>query len=349
LATIDQKLYNSAATGTAITRYVHPDHLGSTNVVTDASGTVAQIVDYYPYGATRVSSTTYPTNEKRQYIGQFMDAQTGLDYLNARYYEAPRGQFLSQDPMFWILRANLQNPQSSNPYSYAENNPIIKKDTNGQFAVLALMAAGAVVSMVSQGVSDYASGNPVQWQNYAGAAAGGSVAPLAFLATAALGAPAAAPFVAGGIQNSTQELISQSLQISYGDQAQYDWTSVALNGGIGVAESGLPLPRIRSVSVGSNSALAVSNQMYTKIAKSQITNMSVRTVGKVAAANAVSNIAPTAIQTYINSASLAVNSGSMGGNASPQSRLWCTPNGAIINWGGLVVVPSPTATAASKK
>ena len=59
-----------------MTRYVHPDHLGSTNVVTDASGTIAQLLDYYPYGATRVSSTTFPTNEKRQYIGQFTDAQT---------------------------------------------------------------------------------------------------------------------------------------------------------------------------------------------------------------------------------------------------------------------------------
>ena len=36
LATIDQALYNGAATGSPITRYIHPDHLGSTNVVTDA-------------------------------------------------------------------------------------------------------------------------------------------------------------------------------------------------------------------------------------------------------------------------------------------------------------------------
>jgi hypothetical protein len=60
MGTIDQKLFNSSATGTAITRYVHPDHLGSANVVTDASGTIAQLLDYYPYGATRVSSTTWP-------------------------------------------------------------------------------------------------------------------------------------------------------------------------------------------------------------------------------------------------------------------------------------------------
>src|SRR6516162_4579964 len=124
LSTIDQKLYNGAATGTAITRFVHPDHLGSTNVVTDASGTVAQLLDYYPYGASRVSSSTFPTNEKRQYIGQFMDAQTGLDYLNARYYDGVRGQFLSQDPVFWEVGLTqdgkdvLALPQAMNSYNY---------------------------------------------------------------------------------------------------------------------------------------------------------------------------------------------------------------------------------------
>jgi RHS repeat-associated protein len=131
LGTIDQKLYNGTATGTAIARYVHPDHLGSTNVVTDASGAVAQLVDYYPYGATRVSSTTYPTNEKRQYIGQFMDAQTGLDYLQARYYDSARGQFVNEDPVFWNGKQNLTDPQSLNVYSYAQGNPITGKDPLG--------------------------------------------------------------------------------------------------------------------------------------------------------------------------------------------------------------------------
>jgi RHS repeat-associated protein len=109
LSTIDQKLYNGTATGTSIIRYVHPDHLGSTNVVTDASGTIAQLLDYFPYGATRVSSSTFPTNEKRQYIGQYSDA-SGLSYLNARYYSPTQGQFLSEDPVFWNSRQNLADP-----------------------------------------------------------------------------------------------------------------------------------------------------------------------------------------------------------------------------------------------
>jgi uncharacterized protein RhaS with RHS repeats len=39
LAAVDQQTAGVAATGTAQTGYIHPDHLGSTNVVTNASGT----------------------------------------------------------------------------------------------------------------------------------------------------------------------------------------------------------------------------------------------------------------------------------------------------------------------
>ena len=55
VSTVDQQFASGVATGTAQTRYIHPDHLGSTNVMTNASGTVVQTLDYYPYGATRVS------------------------------------------------------------------------------------------------------------------------------------------------------------------------------------------------------------------------------------------------------------------------------------------------------
>jgi YD repeat-containing protein len=69
VATVDQQMASGNATGTAKTRYVHPDHLGSTNVVTDENAAVVQTLDYYPYGATRISINS-GTNEARQYIGQ---------------------------------------------------------------------------------------------------------------------------------------------------------------------------------------------------------------------------------------------------------------------------------------
>jgi RHS repeat-associated protein len=117
---------------------VHPDHLGSTNVVTDEGGNLVQTLDYYPYGSTRISDAT-STNQLRKYIGQFADQQTGLDYLNARYYEPNRAQFVTQDPVFWEIGQTqdgmqvLTNPQQANSYSYAGDNPITNKDPTGRF------------------------------------------------------------------------------------------------------------------------------------------------------------------------------------------------------------------------
>ena len=99
LGTVDQKMVNGTATGTAITRYNHPDNLGSTNVTSDSGGNLAQWFDYAPYGSLLASENTGTTTAARQYIGQFSDA-SGLSYLNSRYYNPVQGQFLSQDPEF---------------------------------------------------------------------------------------------------------------------------------------------------------------------------------------------------------------------------------------------------------
>jgi RHS repeat-associated protein len=133
VATVDQQTASGNATGTAKTRYVHPDHLGSTNVVTDENGNVVQTLDYYPYGSTRISVAT-STRERRQFIGQFTDDST-LSYLNARYYDEARGQFLSEDPVFLGApkQQDLRNPQNLNAYIYSIDNPINKRDPSGKY------------------------------------------------------------------------------------------------------------------------------------------------------------------------------------------------------------------------
>src|SRR5215831_2630226 len=139
VSTIDQQTASGAATGTAQTSFIHPDRLGSTNVVTNASGTVVQTLDYYPYGAARISTSVGGADSARKYIGQFADA-SNLDYLNARYYDGNRGQFLSEDPLFvGDQRAqNLMDPQSLNAYSYSDDDPIGQRDPSGQGILLDL-------------------------------------------------------------------------------------------------------------------------------------------------------------------------------------------------------------------
>src|SRR5207245_11603963 len=104
LATMDQQTASGVATGTAKTRYVHPDHLGSTNVVTDENDNVVQTLDYYPYGSLRINNKVGGADEKRKFIGQMYDDSSQLSYLQARYYDGSRGQFLSEDPTFWCQR-----------------------------------------------------------------------------------------------------------------------------------------------------------------------------------------------------------------------------------------------------
>jgi RHS repeat-associated protein len=122
----------------ALPSYVHPDHLGSTNVVTDQNQNLVQTLDYFPYGGTRISNST-TTNIKRKFIGQFYDENTNLNYFNARYYSSDRGQFISQDPVFWEIglsqdgRSALSNPQALNSYGYANDNPITNKDPSGRW------------------------------------------------------------------------------------------------------------------------------------------------------------------------------------------------------------------------
>jgi RHS repeat-associated protein len=86
---------------TASTTYIHPDHLGGTNVITNSSGAVTQTLDYYPYGSQRIASGS--ANEQRRFIGEEYDGDTDFSYLNARYYQGSRGQFMSQDPVFLLM------------------------------------------------------------------------------------------------------------------------------------------------------------------------------------------------------------------------------------------------------
>jgi len=148
---------------TTTVAYIHPDHLGGTNAITDDAGDVVQTLDYYPYGTKRIESGQ--DLSQREYIGQYYDEDTALSYLNARYYDGARGQFTSQDPVFWEdpLRQNLQNPQSLNSYSYAENNPIVKSDPTGRcvgplVAVCIGGGVGAIGGIANQAFNDYLTG-----------------------------------------------------------------------------------------------------------------------------------------------------------------------------------------------
>ncbi|OGZ73493.1 MAG: hypothetical protein A2908_02185 [Candidatus Staskawiczbacteria bacterium RIFCSPLOWO2_01_FULL_38_12b] len=111
------------------------DHLQSVQVTTDSSGVPVEIQDYGTFGGAGLNDRSSTFDSQRKYIGEQYDTDTELNYLNARYYNSVTGKFISQDPVFLgdPNQQNLQDPQSLNSYSYANNNPIRLSDPTGKF------------------------------------------------------------------------------------------------------------------------------------------------------------------------------------------------------------------------
>jgi RHS repeat-associated protein len=64
------------------------------------------------------------------YTGHVNDIDSGLFYMQARYYDPAVGRFISPDP----VRPASGNPFNFNRYAYASNNPIINIDPTGTAA-----------------------------------------------------------------------------------------------------------------------------------------------------------------------------------------------------------------------
>ncbi len=62
--------------------------------------------------------------------GKERDAETGLDFFEARYDSSAQGRFTSPDPVFASV-AHLLDPQRWNLYSYVRNNPLSLTDSTG--------------------------------------------------------------------------------------------------------------------------------------------------------------------------------------------------------------------------
>lgn len=94
--------------------------------ITNASGAIVEQTGYAAYGER--TNTTMQT--QKGYIGERFDPETGLMYLNARYYDPAFGRFISPDD--WDP---TKEGVGTNRYAYAENDPINKSDPNGHAGI----------------------------------------------------------------------------------------------------------------------------------------------------------------------------------------------------------------------
>ncbi len=115
----------------AAAHYVNTDHITGSNIVSNDAKTTQEVLDYYPFGSSRLDEQT-SFNEQVKYAGHVFDSATAFSYMNSRYYNSAVGRFLSEDPLFNTIGFDLSDPQTLNSYSYVTNNPLRYIDVTGQ-------------------------------------------------------------------------------------------------------------------------------------------------------------------------------------------------------------------------
>ncbi len=116
--TMDEPL---AMLRTSATNYYEADGLGSVTSLSNAAGAVAQTYAFDSFGKTTPTGSLV---NPFQYTGRELDAETGLYYYHARYYDPNSGRFLSEDPIGFA-------GSGTDFYAYVRNDSINLDDPLG--------------------------------------------------------------------------------------------------------------------------------------------------------------------------------------------------------------------------
>lgn len=110
--------------------YYHNDISGSPMLTTNAKGDVLWKENYRPYG-DKLKKEKNSVNNKIGFHGKPFDDDSGLSYMQARYYDPILGRFMGIDPVDY----QEDNIHSFNRYAYANNNPYKYVDPDGNTPV----------------------------------------------------------------------------------------------------------------------------------------------------------------------------------------------------------------------
>ena len=132
-------------------RYVHTDHLGSVDTLTDESGAVVERLSYDAWGKRRVASGANAWRDavlpiaggetRRGFTGHEHLDEFALIHMNGRVYDPSLGRFLSADPFIQFPAST----QGLNRYSYVNNNPLSFTDPSGYFIGKIFKGIGRIV------------------------------------------------------------------------------------------------------------------------------------------------------------------------------------------------------------
>ena len=171
-----------------------------------------------------------------RYRGYYYDTDTGLYYLQSRYYNPIWGRFINAD----IYISTGQGVLGCNMFAYCNNSPIAKSDKNGEIWNIVIGAAvgglvGGLVSATFQLLDAYAKGEQDVWKSgtfwaHIGVAVvGGAISG----GLAASGAILPAQIVVNAAIGLSSSLLDTAIDDVIGDDESITLGTYALNAAIG--------------------------------------------------------------------------------------------------------------------
>ncbi len=104
------------------------DQLGSVRALVDNNGVVRNRYEYDAFGGLNSAMAGATDDSRYRYTGREFDAETGLYYYRARYFDSNSGRFIGQDPIGF-------DGGDSNLYRYVSNIPTTYRDPSGTVEV----------------------------------------------------------------------------------------------------------------------------------------------------------------------------------------------------------------------
>ena len=207
--------------------------------MTDAQGNVIGIVDrngnvvvQYWYDAwgnhkvvssngTVITSSAHIGNVNPfRYRGYYYDTETGLYFLQTRYYDPEVGRFLNRDS---VQYADPQTFGGLDLYAYCLNNPVEYVDPDGTFILsvfLICLSVGAIAGGVAGGVTAAQNGSDILQGIFTGVLLGGAVGAIAGLGGA---------YLMGGMSSIASKLISDAVaSIASGTNCFGSWEDYSI-------------------------------------------------------------------------------------------------------------------------
>ena len=247
---VDDVLVRETRGGNVTVTYLHYDHLGSTEAMSNAAGIYIERMSFGPWGGRqqdnwRAGNPTmglplfYPT--QKGFTGHEHIDQLELIHMNGRVYDPVVARFISPDP--YIQAPDMS--QSFNRYTYVWNNPLRYTDPTGEivfipFIVGAIKVAGYASAVygayetgqaIGEGIHDVATGESTATE-VAGSVAI-DVAVNAALGAAGLGAIKLANKVAPGATDKAAQAVQGAVDKVSGkqDSAKSDLNAGSPNSG----------------------------------------------------------------------------------------------------------------------